>query len=310
VSALVRERFVHPALFYQGVDEYLSGTVPFVLAGLAGGAAVAVSVPGPNLALIRAALGPRANEVEMFDMSEVGRNPGRIIPGVLLAFADANRDRPVRIIGEPVWPGRSSVEYPACAQHEALINVAFTGREVCVLCPYDSDRLDRGVLDDAAQNHPILIDAAGEHASPTFSPAQVVDAFNLSLDLPDDRPVSRFLFSLDSLAQVRDYAVAQALRLGLVGRRVADLKIAVGELAANSILHGGGSGILAVWADGEHVVCEVRDAGTVTDPMAGRWPASPQQVSGRGLLLVNQLADLVRMHTADARTTIRAYFRL
>ena len=96
----------------------------------------------------------------------------------------------------------------------------------------------------------------------------------------------------------------------MLGRRVSDLKIAVGELAANSICHGGGCGVLAVWAEGGHVVCEIRDSGTVTDPMAGRWPAPPEQISGRGLLLVNQLADLVRMHRADGRTTVRAYFLL
>ncbi|OXM61064.1 MEDS domain-containing protein, partial [Amycolatopsis vastitatis] len=51
------EPFVHPALFYRGADEYLAGTVPFIRSGLAAGEPVAVAVPGPNLALLRAELG-------------------------------------------------------------------------------------------------------------------------------------------------------------------------------------------------------------------------------------------------------------
>ena len=43
---------------------------------------------------------------------------------------DAHPDKHVRVIGEPIWPGRSDLEYPACVQHEALINRAFAVRDV------------------------------------------------------------------------------------------------------------------------------------------------------------------------------------
>lgn len=46
------------------------------------------------------------------------------------------------MINEPTWASRSDVEYPACVQHEALINNAFTGRDLAVLCPHDESRLD------------------------------------------------------------------------------------------------------------------------------------------------------------------------
>jgi len=91
--------------------------------------------------------------------------------------------------------------------------------------------------------------------------------------------------------------------------RVEDVTLAVGELAANSLRHGGGAGVLRMWTDADHWIGEVRDAGWITDPLAGRRPASPTQLSGRGLLMVNHLADLVRTHTRPGETTIRAYFR-
>ena len=82
----------------------------------------------------------------------------------------------------------------------------------------------------------------------------------------------------------------------------------VGEPATNSIRHGGGSGVLRIWADDGHVVCEVRDGGHLDDRLAGRIPAAPRQIGGYGLLVVNDLADLVRTHTGPAGTAIRLHF--
>jgi anti-sigma regulatory factor (Ser/Thr protein kinase) len=304
------ERFVHPALFYRNTDEYLAGTVGFVNAGLAAGEPVAVAVPGPNLGLIRDALGQQATDVHMLDMTDVGRNPGRIIPYVLLAFAQAHSTRSVRIIGEPIWAGRSSTEYPACVQHEALINMAFAGREATILCPYDVAQLDEEVVNDAWRTHPLVIDGDGERASTSYAPDKVVDGYNMPLPAPENRASrGQFLFNATNLNQTRAYAVAHATRLGLSAPRTADVKSAVAELANNSVVHGGGRGVLEFWAADGYVVCQVRDAGTIADPLAGRRPVSPHSGGGRGLLLVNQLADLVRTHASADSTTVRLYFR-
>src|SRR5690606_41531439 len=112
------------------------------------------------------------------DMAEAGRNPGRIIPGVLHAFADRHAAGRVRIVGEPVWPGRSAAEYPACAQHEALINLAFAGRPVSILCPYDTAGLHPVAIADARATHPVVTARRGEHVRGDFAPAHIVRAYN------------------------------------------------------------------------------------------------------------------------------------
>src|SRR5690349_12190347 len=117
--------FVHEALFYRDGDEYLAGTLPFVRAALAAAEPVLVAVPGSRIGPLRAALDGPAAEVRFLDMTVAGWNPGKIIPYVLHPFAAEHAGRPVRMIGEPVWATRSVEEYPACVQHEALINVAF-----------------------------------------------------------------------------------------------------------------------------------------------------------------------------------------
>ena len=40
------------------------------------------------------------------------------------AFVREHPGSRVRIVGEPIWAERTDEEYPACAEHEALINVA------------------------------------------------------------------------------------------------------------------------------------------------------------------------------------------
>ena len=300
--------FAHPALFYQGPWEYRAGTVPFILEGLAANVPVAVAAPGPRLRLLRDALGADTKRVQMLDMTVTGRNPGRIIAEVLLATANAHPDRHVRIIGEPIWPTRSEIEYPACVQHEALINLAFQGRRATILCPYDVTALDPAVIADAAATHPTLIQRERTSSSPDYAPERILSSYNLPLPEPPDAAV--LPFDAPRLCLARRSATEHARNAGMDEERVEDVTLAVGELAANSLRHGGGSGVLRMWTDADHWIGEVRDAGWITDPLAGRRPASPTQLSGRGLLMVNHLADLVRTHTRPGETTIRAYFRL
>lgn len=301
------EPFAHVGLLYSGDTEYLDGTVPYILEGLKLDEPVAVAVPGRNLTLIEDALGEAAAEVEFIDMTEAGRNPGRILPGVLLAFAD-NRQGPVRIVGEPIWAGRSAAEYPACAQHEALINFAFSGRALRVLCPYDLRSLGEGVLADAEQTHPVLSGTGGDRTSAAYAPDSIVDRYNIPL--PEPRTVEAFRFDLARLAAVRRFAQVRAEESGLDPDRVDDLVLAVAELSANSVLHGSGQGVVRVWRDEGHVLCEVIDEGTLSDPLAGRRPAPPGQIGGRGLVLVNQVADLVRQYRRPGSTVTRVFFRV
>ena len=89
--------------------------------------------------------------------------------------------------------------------------------------------------------------------------------------------------------------------------RLPDLALVVAELTTNSVVHGGGSGTPRLWAEDTHIVCEVTDGGRLTDPLAGRRPAPPARIGGRGLLLVNSLSELVRVHSGERGTTVRSY---
>jgi anti-sigma regulatory factor (Ser/Thr protein kinase) len=246
--------------------------------------------------------------VKLLDMTVAGRNPGRIIAEVLRATVDAHPGKHVRIIGEPIWPGRSETEYPACVQHEALINLAFTGRTATILCPYDVAGLDPVVVADAAATHPVLIQQGTRQASSDYAPERIISNYNAALAVPG--AATTVAFDAAGLRHARRSTAEHAQRAGLGGDRVDDVVLVVGELAANSLRHGGGAGVVRTWTEADHFVCEVADAGHIGDVLAGRRPADGYQLSGRGLLVVNHLADLVRVHTHPDGTTVRAYFHL
>jgi anti-sigma regulatory factor (Ser/Thr protein kinase) len=300
-----RSPFRHPALFYQGDTEYLNGVIPFLLDGLDRGEPAVVAVPGRNLRLVEKALGHRASQVRLIDMRRAGRNPGAILPSVQLAFA-AEHPGPVRIVAEPVWPGRSAVEYPACVLHEALLNTAFAGREVVVLCPYDRSELAPAALADAERTHPELWGPAGPAPSRRYDPDGVRADFTWPLEPPV--AVVEREFDVGQLVTLRGFTEIWAARHGLHRPRRDDFALAIAELTTNSVLYGGGAGVLRLWAEATQVIGEVTDDGTIAEPLAGRVPPSATTLGGRGLLLVNRLADLVRTHWIPGRTTTRVHF--
>ena len=300
--------FVHEALLYRDMGEYLEATLAFINEGLRAGEPVLVAVPNSNLRRLTGELGTAAARVRLIDLSEEGRNPGRIIPWVHLAFADAHPDEALRIIGEPIWPGRSADEYPGCMQHEALANVVFSGRRARALCPYDVSNLEPEVIADAATTHPVLTGRDGRQASATYAdPNAVAAAFNRPMrDL--GVPLTVLRFNAATVSDVRLVVAQYAAYTGMPPQRATDLHQAVNEVAINAVTHGGGAGTLAIYRSQDRLICQIQDAGRLTDPLTGRIPSKSDP--GRGLLLVNRLCDLVQIHTGDGGTTTRLHMTI
>jgi len=300
-------KFSHQALFYRGTKSYLAEAVPFVLRGVAEGEFVVVAVPGHRLRPLEQALGPAVDRVHLFDMSEMGRNPGRLLPTLFQILADAHGE-PVRVFGEPVWSGRSEEEYPACVQHEAMLNFAFAGWSARFLCAYDMSALGPEVLADAEATHTALVDFPETRPSTAYDPEAAYERYNVPLPAPEDALL--LPFDVESMSKVRRVAAEFAALEGLGQDRLQDVALAVGELCANSVQHGGGSGVFATWQhDDGSVVYEVADRGRLTDRMAGRKPPAAHQRGGWGLLLVNQVSDLVRAYAGPEGLTTRVYLR-
>lgn len=303
--------FRHDALFYSGAADYRAGLLEFVRDGLDRAEPVLVAVPQPGLGLVRSALRPDETErVRTADMGSAGRNPGRIIGSVLTAFVREHAGRPVRIVGEPIWAGRSAAEYPACAEHEALINVALAGTDAYVLCPYDVTRLDRSVLVDATRTHPTLVSDGERWDSPGYTdPVAVAAWFDRPLPPPPQEADVLVIGPCTGPAAARRFVHSYAESKGMRPERLADLRTAAQELVVNTLQHAGGSGLLTIWTEGREVVFQVQDGGRIVDPLAGRRPLEPHE-AGHGLHAVHQACDLVRVHRRRDGTIVRVHVGL
>jgi anti-sigma regulatory factor (Ser/Thr protein kinase) len=309
--------FAHEVVFYAGLAEFTSQATSFVNQGLDRGEPVMVMVGPAKLDALREALGRGAKDVSLVNMEEIGRNPARIIP-VWAAFFAARADGspPARGIGEPISSGRTEAELLECQLHESLINLAFaTGRDRLafatgphrLLCPYDVETLGAAEIDEARRGHPLVTDQTAIRINPACEERPWLDRrFTAPLPAPCE-PAVTLAFDGRSVASVRALVSRSATASGLAPARVDDAVLAAHELAANSVRHGGGQGILRVWSNGSAIVCEVTDSGVIDDPLVGRHLPALDSESGRGLWMVNSLADLSQIRSGPAGTTVRLH---
>jgi anti-sigma regulatory factor (Ser/Thr protein kinase) len=303
--------FRHEALLYGNQGEFLDGTLRFIGEGLAADEPMLVVLPATKVDLLEKELGRDAARVRFADMQEVGANPARIIPA-WREFANqcAADGRPFRGIGEPIWAERGPDELVECQRHEALLNLAFADTPgFRLLCPYDTQSLGSDVLEEAHRSHPSVVQGDLERASRIYRDVHEVAA-------PFDRPLpepSHVLEQLEiqpgSLGQVRRSVVRHAADAGLGQARIQDLVVAVNEVATNAVVHGGGRGTLRFWRQGPAFVCEIRDAGRITDPLVGRIPPAGGDEGGRGLWLATQLCDLIQVRSFSTGSAVRLHMR-
>ena len=302
-----RDGFRHEAMLYAGIDGFLRGTLRFIRQGLEAAEPILVVVSAAKIAQLREVLGTDGGLVHFIDMATVGTNPARIIPA-WQDFVDrhAPSGQPFRGIGEPIWAERTPDELVECQRHEALLNVAFAGTDWALLCPYDVASLAAPVIEEAQRSHPVIVEDDARNPSAHYQDVDVDVPFDAPLPPP---PPSAEIqpFGLDELTQVRATVARWAVRAGLAPARTGDVVFAVNELATNSMSHGGGRGTLRVWQTDTTLVCEVRDGGRITQPLAGRVKPPSQVEGGRGLWLANQLCDLVQVRCFDGGSAVRLH---
>jgi anti-sigma regulatory factor (Ser/Thr protein kinase) len=297
----------HAALFYHGPGDYLPALSRVITASRARGDALFIAVPGDRVPLVRGMLGAESASVTLADMTELGRNPARIIPA-LLTYAGEHRGQRACSIAEPVWPGRTPAELLEAAKHEALVNLAFRDRPVTVICPYDAARLPGSVLDEAACTHPAVLQDEHEKASDRYRGPDLPPRCNRALPRPPAD--AEVLGYSNDLHPVRTFVESWAERAGLARERTSDLVLAISELAANTLDHTIGGGTVRVWRTPEEIICQVADSGRITDPLARHRLPPRDRLGGRGLWLVNQVCDLVQARTGRTGTTTRLHMRL
>lgn len=128
-------------------------------------------------------------------------------------------------------------------------------------------------------------------------------------------------FDQDTLHIARETVVAHAAAAGMTDDRAADVMLAVHELAANAVRHGGGTGRIRMHVTHEKLILRVSDPGPASLNGHGHngtpgshpsgtygqtqpWPCQP----GHGLWLVRQVADRFSTVSGPTGTQVTAVF--
>jgi hypothetical protein len=308
------ESLAHQALLYGSEEEFLAGTVAFIRDGLECGDPIRVVTTDRNTGWLRAALGGDAGHVAFGESSQWYRHPVRALAAVHRTVQVANRGgQRLRLIGEPWWSARPAQQSMEWARYESLVNAALAWANAALVCAYDTQVVGPDVVAALARTHPELVVNGGTRPSPSYLDPAVFNAECDSSPLPElPSPALWFRFDqVDQLVTLRDFVTSRATRAGVAVLDVTQFVRALYSVATSAIEHGGGSGVVRVWAGPHTMVCEVSDTSAgLRDPLIGRLPCGRSTARGRGMWWARQWCDLLEVRSNSAGTTVRLHLSL
>ncbi|MCZ2804474.1 sensor histidine kinase [Modestobacter sp. VKM Ac-2983] len=307
--------FRHDLVLHSSAEELAAVAVPFLRAGLEAGEAAVITINDPAAAMLRDALGDD-ERVHVVPRQEVyrARTPTAITAVRRLVERETARGRHrLRVVGETDF-GRTPREWLEWQRYEAVVNEAMRSWPSWGLCAFDVEELPPELVECGLRTHTHLVSADGRRPNPLFTePADYLR----ELPVPDEP-----LESTEPLLQVDDAKDFAGLRHA-VGARLTqlhgsrdaleDLHLAIDEMSANAVRHGGPPVQLRLWASADRVVCRISDGGAgMDDPFAGYGPAHGDDLShgGMGLWLARQLCDHVDVVDGPDGLSIRLTTRL
>jgi anti-sigma regulatory factor (Ser/Thr protein kinase) len=298
----------HQALLYGTRAEFVDATLPFVREGAEKGEPVLVAVRERNIDALRDALNGEAGgaDVTLHSIAEWYENPSRTrTKFAQWADSRAGGGR-IRLVGEPPWPLASEAGVREWARHESVINVALADLPVTFICPYNRSELPPEVLEHARATHPEILEGGRTVGSDTY---QDPDEFCRRFAGPTRRrpgsPSAEMEIERWRLGELRRLVELEASAAGMPEHRIADLVVAVNELATNALVHGVGPAWLRAWQERDELVLEVTDAGSgIADPLAGQLLPDPAAIGGFGLWIVRMTADATEVLTDMDGTTV------
>ncbi|GGO61087.1 sensor histidine kinase [Nonomuraea cavernae] len=306
---------IHQALLYDGIETFAAAAARFCLDGLARGDRIMAVVTPPNIEALEDVLGADAARVELVNALEWYDAPGRTLDACGRYVNTHQLDHPrVRMLGEPVWRGRDRAQEAEWTRYESMLNAAFAGSPVWIMCTYDTRALPRHIVDDARRTHPELVTGHGTTVSPAYTePSEFGHSRDLlPLPPPGQDYGTRHVFDAD-LRLLRQYVTAWAAAGELPAETADRLVIVVNEVAANAVEHGGGRGDILLWTEDDSICCDIRDAGRPDgeglELFAGYLPPTSATARGYGLWVARQLCDLVEVRTGQAGTQVRLRLR-
>jgi len=309
MSAPAMTGLIHKALMYESEPEFVAAAARFIRDGEALGEPAVAVLGRRKIDLLRAAT---SAGVEYIDADTWYTTPGATLGAYYRRVQEHRGPGRLRLIGEPVWAGRSPLQVREWKRYEAVANLTFAACAAWILCPYDTRALSDDIVTAASCTHPEVLVGGVSHRSAAYQdPAEFSRACDRTpLSVPGD-DVAALPIIPGGLTRVRGFLAAEAALRGLGGERLEDLVIAANEAATNVVEHGGRRGRVRIWTDHGDLVCDIVDeGGRLGDPLAGLRPPPPRATSGHGLWLIRQLCDLVEIRDEPGGVIVRMRMHL
>jgi anti-sigma regulatory factor (Ser/Thr protein kinase) len=322
-GTVVRAGVSHEALPYDSVSDFLAGALPFLRAGIEAGDAVLAICDPDNLTVLRDRLGPQAARVEFVEAAAFYRHPARTLArSVALAEESARRVRRLRLLGEPIWHGRTQQEVADWQRAEALVNVTFAGTGAAILCPYDVRSLPPAILDGARRTHPASVNGDERLVNSGYMDPWAYTSLTDRRPLPPPPTFAETLrIDTADLYWLRAFIADYGRDAALLDSSMQHLLMSVTEVATNAIRHGTPPVTLRLWTEpgdvmadpsgeepGGMLVCEISDQGHWRpSPSLGLVPPEPTAPGRFGLWAVRLLCSRVQVRTGRTGTTVRMH---
>jgi transcriptional regulator with XRE-family HTH domain len=149
----------HQAFVY-GTDAELATTAgSFLAAGVERSEAVLAVTTKASIELLRDGLDRDADRVDFVESATWYTTPASALDA-FKAFSSAKLEGGapwIRILGEPIWAGRSDAVVRVWTRYESLLNLVFAGWPMTVLCPYDERSAQPEIVRQARLTHPHTI---------------------------------------------------------------------------------------------------------------------------------------------------------
>lgn len=296
---------IHQAGLYGSDEEFLALAVPFVRDGLDCGEPVMVTTTAGNLELLGAALGDDAGRVDYAESAYYGRRTAARATAFLRYWERNAAKGRVRVLAEPVWPGRSARDVVAWKRMESGLNRILGGTGVWMICPYDTRITDPGILRDALRTHPsVSVGGRGRRESASYTQPEEFIGECDSAPLPPPPPYA-YATVIDRLQGVRRLVGERAGDPGLREERVAMLALAAHE-AARFL---GTPLTVRVWEVFGALVCDLwAGRWAPCGPLSGFTPPGPQERPEDGLWVARQICDYldIRQEADGCRIRLQA----
>jgi transcriptional regulator with XRE-family HTH domain len=161
----------HSVFPYRTGDQFRTTMGSFLADGVERSEATLAVTTGPNIELLREHLGDAARSVEFLDASGFYSTPIAALEAYRAFFEAAlERGAPwVRVVGEPVWAGRSDAEVRVWTRYESLFNLVFAASPLTIVCPYDEKSVAPEIVRDAHLTHPNTVGERGVSQNPGYT---------------------------------------------------------------------------------------------------------------------------------------------